>query len=153
MKGTIGSVSHGTMLERDLIPTFADLLDELDSDGEHYRLILDARHIDPDDYEEREDLGLVEEISGVLEDLFNALEEYAPDFCYFGSHEGDGSDYGFWPCWEQIDEEAENGNLIKVEDLADIPDGHTGQVLVINDHGNATLYNPVTEWKEVWSVV
>ena len=153
MKGTIGSVSHGTMLERDLIPCFTDLLEELDNDGEHYRLILDARHIDPDDYEEREDLGLVEEISGVLEELFNALEEYAPDFCYFGSNEGDGSDYGFWPCWEQIDEETEMGNLIRVEDLANIPDGYTGQVLVINDHGNATLYNPVTEWKEVWSVV
>ena len=37
-----------------------------------------------------------DDVMYLLEDLFNALNDHAPIGCYFGSHPGDGSDFGYW---------------------------------------------------------
>lgn len=105
----IGSISHGTMRTQDLLSAFADELERLMQKGapdaptssdwreSFTTLIADARHhvrlIEEQRSGEREN----EEAHFVLEDLFDALWAYAPPSCYFGAHEGDGSDYGFWP--------------------------------------------------------
>ena len=31
-----------------------------------------------------------------MKDLFDCLNDYAPDGYYFGSHEGNGSEFGYW---------------------------------------------------------
>ena len=31
-----------------------------------------------------------------LEEMFDVLNDHAPEGYYFGAHEGDGSDFGFW---------------------------------------------------------
>jgi len=44
-----------------------------------------------------------ERVSELVRYLFDKLDHFAPDDHYFGSHEGDGSDYGFWPDWDLPD--------------------------------------------------
>jgi hypothetical protein len=107
-----------------------------------------------------------EDASDDLEALFDALDEYSAPYFQFGAHPGDGSDYGFWlsedwqddfvPCAEPKDlERANPPNSICVNDLADVPAWFRGEVAVINDHGNVTLYtrNSRGKYTEIWSVV
>jgi hypothetical protein len=110
-----GSVSHGTMREEDLIPTFMDVLDDIREEitlsagpwpvssdpsrldyrvkvvgGIDGRLGEIERRIDTDGYFDSEDA------HWDLEYLFDQLDALAPAGYYFGAHPGDGSDYGFW---------------------------------------------------------
>lgn len=134
----IGSVSHGTMRPEDLIPTFIDTLRELDPARADQFAIewQESRQADRD---------------AILEELFDALNDHAPAYFYFGAHPGDGSDYGFW-----LGEFAmEDFDGLKVSDTSEVPDDYQGEVMHVNDHGNATLY--VADGKgnlaEVWSLV
>lgn len=99
-----GSITHGTLRPEDLLPTFINALqhciDEAD-DAPHTR-------------EEREKIGEAMEIleermkergyfshwrcADDLAYLFDTLDEFSPEGYYFGAHEGDGSDFGWWPC-------------------------------------------------------
>lgn len=105
------SVSHGTMRAEDLIPRFfAELEDRQNdnlytNDGDECELVaMNARitalladiesRMEGDDYYESN------EADWDLESLFDALDEYAGEGLTFGAHEGDGSDYGYWPCEE-----------------------------------------------------
>ena len=96
-----GSVSHGTMRPEDLCPIFMGLLEEYDperaarltsgysGDGWPYSMA-GLGWGDPFDARQQE------LAPHLLEDLFNELQGIAPPGSHFGSHEGDGSDYGFW---------------------------------------------------------
>lgn len=109
----IGSVSHGTMRNEDLIPTFRDtlrVLCEFFHDAKEYRKVIAES-------KKAVRLSLVNEF--VLLDnywnseeadwdngrLFYLLDEFGkPNNLYFGAHEGDGSDYGFWESGEDEEE-------------------------------------------------
>jgi len=87
---SIGSISSGTMREEDLIPCFISELEYLEHPQakEHRDVWEELDQNDKETY--------VDECASLLEELFEALDECAPDFCYFGTHYGDGADFGFW---------------------------------------------------------
>ena len=106
------SLSHATMRNQDLIPVFMDFLkehakDKYDAIVKEYGLIEEWESIHkehgvkfdgsipyPDN--DHEWWNSDDAIELLNEDLFNALDNIAPNGCCFGSHIGDGSDYGFW---------------------------------------------------------
>jgi hypothetical protein len=92
---SVGTVISGTMRLEDLIPAFCDELRARDADHQteaHQELLaqIGVRSTQNERYYESEDA------MWDLESLFDALSDHAPDGYYFGAHEGDGSDYGYW---------------------------------------------------------
>jgi len=157
-----GSISHATMRPEDLIPCFIETLDELKGDEslsdtpnkERYERIdniladIEQRMKAPDYYESE---GAAYDLN---ETLFDLLDEYAPPLGYFGSHPGDGSDYGFWLSEDAIEEAAYDGSLVRIEAGDSWPDDLNGveYVAEITDHGNVTLYDAKTH-TELWAIV
>lgn len=143
--GGIGSVSSGTMLESDLIPSFV-------WEAKHLRLTRAERvavsRIDresnADGYFESEEAGYD------LEELFNILDAHSLPYFSFSAHEGDGADYGWW----LSSSFADDFDGLKINDLSEMPKGYTGEMAVINDHGNVTLYGVKRgRTHEVWAIV
>jgi len=151
-KAELGTISHATMLPRDLIPAFADELERIDTEDQYLGLQADVAALTERDYESDKQ-ETIDNVDGILEELFAALDVFSPPYCYFGSHEGDGSDYGFWISWDAINDDVACGDILKVNDLADIIPGWKSHVLLVNDHGNASLYQPRIEWHAVWECV
>jgi len=94
---SIGSVSSGTLRTEDLLQTFVDELERVlkrqprSFKRRPYRKLLnDATHamrVVAD--------GIVAD--DLVNELQDALSDFAPPYCYFGTVEGDGADFGFWP--------------------------------------------------------
>jgi hypothetical protein len=129
----IGSISHGTMRPEDLVPAFRSAILYLDPENE-FANDLPQFMAAPGYYES-------EASTYDLEDLTNILESLAPPYCYFGSHPGDGSDFGFWlpEDWRQ---QAEDDEVPIVSDASGLPEDYVcGPWVLINDHGNVTLYS------------
>lgn len=154
-----GSISHGTHRPEDLLPTFASVLEYL-SEGEEEALLdicggLITQMNEAGGFDELDD-GTKDYISEVLNELlFQALNDYAAPYHYFGAHEGDGSDFGFWFMYDAYEEAVRDGEIRVVDDLAKAEEEYEGEeyIAVVNDHGNVTLYAPTTGFKEIWSVV
>ena len=142
-RAEFGSVSCGTLRPEDLIPAFADVLESLDANGAYAALVREAGEsmdIDAQD--------------SILDDLRDALESFAPPYGYFGTLEGDGADFGFWPSHDAVQDAIHDKTAIKVDDMGDVPKGYTGDVFHVSDHGNLTYYVAKRgKCREVWGIV
>lgn len=123
----LGSISHGTMREKDLIPTFIAALDSIRERITMPAPVGEAPEVTRERVERSSALddllGRIEENSQVdgyfdseechwdLEALFDTLGDYAAPGCFFGSNEGDGSDYGFWEFDTMSDYEDEDAGV------------------------------------------
>ena len=162
---SFGTVSHGTMRNIDLLRSFGEQLDylakvngclpkymSLINDSDRYANFLEDHEeglYKPHHTTIRESIfSTVSEI--INEELFNALNGFAAPYMYFGSHIGDGSDYGFW-ITEDIEQDFDG---LKVSDTSEVPKDYTGEVLHVNDHGNITLYSAKNgNLLEIWARV
>ena len=112
-KPQTGTIIHATCRPQDLIPAFLEELRIHDkgrsekifsgiawryneTDPSCISYAAEDRYVDGIENDDDHPWWNSEEASWVLEELFDALNEHAPEGCYFGAHEGDGSDFGFW---------------------------------------------------------
>lgn len=138
-KVTLGTVSHATMRPEDLIPAFLAEIEYLATKKSAQRVRGEIRKIRQEcragDFSEQE------RDDYILELLFDALGSIAPPLCYFGAHEGDGADYGFWFSPESLDEGIRYGSIIRVDAGDAYPDrlGTADYIAEVTDHGNVTI--------------
>lgn len=93
----IGTVIHGTSRSQDLIPAFLDVLSKLDETGyANECLVTDFPEYPGCDVPNDHPFWDSEAAGWMLEALFDQLSWLGPEGTYFGCHEGDGSDFGFW---------------------------------------------------------
>jgi hypothetical protein len=139
-KATIGTISHGTLRTVDLVDAFVGELAELargpSITADEALLIREAHQW----LEVEEDNRDEEEGAEIVNALIDALNDHAPIYCYFGAHEGDGADFGFWP------------DIHAIEELPHVPDDNEDESFAaaarrlgedckyVNDHGNVTVY-------------
>ena len=156
-----GSVSSGTMRSEDLLESFASELDfQLSRQPRSFKrapyrkLIREAnqcqRRLNGEGTHAQQQEA-EEYASEIVCELMDSLSEFAPPLAYFGSHPGDGADYGFW-----LNEDFQRDfDGLQVADTGDIPRDYRGEVLHINERGNATLYAAMSrgKLKEIWAVV
>lgn len=149
-KANLGTLISGTHKSEDLLPAFLNELYRISEgmdDGTveelaaRYELLSELDEEHPD------------EEFALIADLMDTLNDYAPPYAYFGAHPGDGADYGFWVDEDIIGDDAVDDELLRVNDLSEVPEDWAGNVLVVNDHGNMTLYASKITHVEQWSIV
>lgn len=102
------TVSRGTLRPCDLVPAFLEVIKDtpeyiqiMNSNDFDLKVISDGGSDKNDPRWESESISYL-----VNETLPDTLNSYAPNGFYFGSHVGDGSDFGYWE-----NEEEENFDL------------------------------------------
>lgn len=151
IKPSFGSVSTGTLKDDDLIGSFVWELEHLYRGHRmppEVKGLVQAANAWLEDPEQPDDTDLV----GGLSDALNNL---ALSYTYFGSLEGDGADFGFWPDIEQLERAAQDGEVLKLDAGDEPPNGYRGEVMYVNDHGNVTFgyIDGRNRFRELWSVV
>ena len=153
----IGTISSGTLRLEDLSPALISALEDVRlSRKERTELNEIRRHLDRDPTPDTVDLDAatdeLEEAQGDYDALVAIAENHVPDYCYFGSLEGDGADLGVWPDQDVLNGRGD-GFVLMSRDTPAV-DGEFTHWLSVNDHGNATLYRRAgRRWLECWSVV
>lgn len=138
---SLGSISHGTLRIEDLLKTFSAELARLVypqprgfARGSFYsrKSLNESANRTAKILRKGSDAAKHEQLNV----LIVALDFFAPPYCRFGAHPGDGSDFGFWFDDKDFDRNFEG---LRVSGLEEIPRSYTGEVAIVNDHGNLTI--------------
>ncbi len=96
------TISEATLRTEDLIPAFMGFLTGTQQLCETTIEVLTIQEeVDTLQLEDKEGYGkfyIESDLASVIliEDIFDLMNEIAPEGCYFGTHEGDGTCFGFW---------------------------------------------------------
>lgn len=143
----IGSVSQGTTRLEDLIPVFLGLLPAIPYKHPLREKIEDRLRFSEDENNSYDYYETAEAEQDFIE-LVDAVQKFAPPYCYFGEHPCDGADYGFWTI-SGIDETIKGDGGLVVDDLTEIDKNKNKRfllkspftyVLLRNDQDSITLY-------------
>lgn len=93
-----GSLIHGTHRAQDLIPALLDAVKLYNKPGYHGLMAAAFGPVPAFVFDEGEDSDWwnTDQAQCLLQELIDLLEDVAPDGTYFGTHPGDGSDWGWW---------------------------------------------------------
>ena len=139
----LGSISTGTLRPEDLLEAFHSTIEPLQTqqaEAEGTPIVLaDDGYMDGNEpYSDEELLTIYTE----------QLESFCPPFVYFGTHPGDGADFGFWPDMDGIQEIV---NIAECDASQGISCPDDGVIVNVSDHGNVTVMD--MERNVIWSVV
>ena len=132
----LGSISSGTLRTEDLQESFAHAIKRL----------TEAPH-----YEQLAWLAIEDGSLDMVDELQEALNELCPPFVYFGAHPGDGSDFGFWPDMDSLNEAMANADGECSNSNCEHLLTNDGVIVQVSDHGNVTVMD--MERNVLWSVV
>ena len=138
----LGSISTGTLLIEDIFPAYLAQLDKLSPNSPLSKEV----------WAYMETGALLEEHAnawGIVEQIDLLLNELCPPFVYFGTLEGDGADFGFWPDMDALDDAMHYGGGSDAD--GNITLSEDGVIIQVSDHGNVTVMD--MERNEIWSVV
>lgn len=147
----IGSISCGTYIADDIAEELIYSLSALHlsrADRAQLREIeayfnLPADSLDRECYPEE-----------MLLELYDLGQNYCPDYCYLGSHPGDGADIGVWPHEELFSDSHTGGYDGCIAASRDTASPDHSHALEVSDHGNATLWRRSgSRWMKCWAVV
>ena len=144
-----GTVSHDTLRTEDLLNAFASELEwQIRRNGDYFSqpenfaerdrlnaLVGEAQDAWQEDGETLKDEDEAQEMVNELQDALS--DNFAPMYGYFGTHCGDGSDFGYWVEIENVKEQV---GFVSSRDQAEPEAAFRGEWLEVNERGNCTLY-------------
>ena len=159
---SLGSISHGTLRTQDLLESFANELEwQIARNGDFFAM--------PENHEQRNRLAKVlgeaqdawnedgetltneDNARELVDELQDALNEFCGSFVSFGTHPGDGADFGYWV---DVDEARESVDFVSSKEQGEPDADFEGEWLSVNERGNCTLYVRGEDGKdvEIWGV-
>lgn len=91
------TVIHGTHRPQDLVPAFLSVLRDT---AEYAQILVAPMSFIPSE-EDDPRWESCDMCYFLNEELFDLMNNYAPEGYYFGAHPGDGSDFGYWKSEEE----------------------------------------------------
>lgn len=165
----IGPVSEGSRLTRDLIENFSYSLKRLAKDNiadrgdrpadcemfeRHLRAVDDAdKLLEKEDWDNDQH----DDAQGMIDELEQALQEYAPPYVRFGEVPDERDCWGFYPDMGSLNGDAHgrDASVLKINASVEWAPDELAEgvefVAEITDHGNVTLYG--RDGVELWSCV